>query len=87
MDGTETIEADFRIISATNVSLSEKVSSGQLRNDFFYLLQVIQIRLPPLRQRKQDISLLVDHFVQKMSPPSSITKTPVHIMDILMEYD
>lgn len=85
--GTETIKTDFRIISASNVSLSEKVSSGQMRNDFFYRLQVIQIRLPPLRQRKQDISLLVDHFVQKMSPPATSTKIPGHIMDLLMEYD
>ncbi len=85
--GTETIETDFRIISASNVSLSEKVSSGQMRKDFFYRLQVIQIRLPPLRQRKQDISLLVDHFVQKMSPPSTSIKIPGHIMDLLMEYD
>lgn len=84
---TETILSDFRIISASNVSLSEKVSSGQMRNDFFYRLQVIQIRLPPLRQRKQDISLLVDHFVQKMSPPATTTKIPGHIMDTLMEYD
>lgn len=85
--GTETIQSDFRIISASNASLSEKVSSGQMRNDFFYRLQVIQIRLPPLRQRKQDISLLVDHFVQKMSPPATTIKIPGHIMDILMEYD
>lgn len=85
--GTETVEADFRIISATNVSLSEKVSSGQMRSDFFYRLQVLQIRLPPLRQRRQDISLLVDHFVQKMSPSPATTKIPGHIMDILMEYD
>ncbi|WP_459943764.1 sigma-54 interaction domain-containing protein [Desulfocastanea catecholica] len=85
--GTETVEADFRIISATNVSLSEKVSSGQMRSDFFYRLQVLQIRLPPLRQRRQDISLLVDHFVQKMSPSPATTKIPGHLMDILMEYD
>ena len=85
--GTETIDSDFRVISASNVSLSEKVSSGQMRNDFFYRLQIIQIRLPPLRQRKQDISLLVDHFIQKMSPTSKISKIPGHVMDILMDYD
>ena len=85
--GIETTESDFRIISASNVSLSEKVSSGEMRNDFFYRLQVIQIRLPPLRQRKQDISLLVDHFVQKMSPSGSTPKVPGHVMDIIMEYD
>lgn len=85
--GTGTIKTDFRVISASNVSLSEKVSSGRMRTDFFYRLQVIQIRLPPLRQRKQDISLLVDHFVQRMSPPSAKAKIPGHIMDLLMEYD
>lgn len=85
--GTETIESNFRIISASNVSLSEKVTNGQMRNDFFYRLQIIQIRLPPLRQRKQDISLLVDHFVQQMSPSSSLAKIPGHVMDIFMEYD
>ena len=84
---TETRKSDFRIISASNVSLSEKVSSGQMRNDFYYRLQVIQIRLPPLRQRKQDIALLVDHFLQKMSPPAATGKIPGHIMDRLMEYD
>jgi PAS domain S-box-containing protein len=85
--GTETVDSNFRIISASNVSLSEKVTNGQMRNDFFYRLQIIQIRLPPLRQRKQDISLLVDHFVQQMSPSSSLTKIPGHVMDIFMEYD
>jgi two-component system, NtrC family, response regulator HydG len=85
--GTETVKSDFRIISASNVPLSEKVSSGQMRNDFFYRLQVIQIRLPPLRQRKQDIPLLVDHFLQQMSPPSALAKIPGHIMDLLLEYE
>jgi len=67
--GTETVSTDFRIISASNVPLREKVSSGQMRKDFFYRLQVIQIELPPLRDRKEDIPLLVDHFVQTMSQP------------------
>lgn len=84
--GTETVSKDFRIISASNVSLSEKVSSGLMRKDFFYRLQVIQIQLPPLRLRKEDIPLLVDHFVEKMSPPPAI-KIPGHIMDNLIEYD
>ena len=64
--GTETILTDFRIISASNVILSEKVTSGHMRNDFFYRIQVIQIQLPPLRDRKQDIPLLVEHFLENM---------------------
>ena len=85
--GIEPNQSDFRIISASNVSLSEKVNSGQMRNDFFYRLEIIQIRLPPLRERKQDIALLVDHFVQKMSSTHGLTKIPGHVMDIFMEYD
>jgi len=85
--GTETTLADFRIISASNVSLQEKVKSGQMRSDFFYRLQVIQIQIPPLRQRREDIPLLVDHFVQSMRPLLATPKIPGNIIDALMEYD
>jgi PAS domain S-box-containing protein len=85
LGNTETMYPDLRIISASNVSLSEKVSRGQMRNDFFYRLQVIQIQLPPLRQRKQDIPLLVDHFIDNIS--LAVAKIPGHIMDRLLEYD
>lgn len=85
LGSTETKYPDLRIISASNVSLGEKVSRGQMRNDFFYRLQVIQIQLPPMRQRKQDIPLLVDHFADNISP--SAVKIPGHIMDRLLEYD
>ena len=85
--GTETFSADFRIISASNIVLSDKVTSGQMRNDFFYRIQVIQIQLPPLRHRKQDIPLLVEHFLRKMKTPSDMVKVPGRIMDILIEYD
>ncbi|MBC2709934.1 MAG: sigma-54-dependent Fis family transcriptional regulator [Desulfosarcina sp.] len=84
---TENISADFRIISASNTALSAKVNSGQMRNDFFYRIQVIQIQLPPLRNRKQDIPLLVEHFLRKMETPSGTARVPGHIMDILIEYD
>ncbi len=85
--GTKTVSADFRIISASNEALSEKVSRGQMRNDFFYRIQVIQIKLPPLRNRKQDIPLLAEHFLRKMKPPSASIRIPGHIMDILTEYN
>jgi two-component system, NtrC family, response regulator HydG len=84
---TETVSADFRIISASNTALSEKVISGQMRNDFFYRIQVIQINLPPLRNRKQDIPLLVEHFLRKIKKSSETPRIPGHIMDILIEYD
>ena len=85
--GIETISSDFRIISASNSSLSDRVMSGDMRNDFFFRIQVIQIELPPLRDRKQDIPLLVEHFLRKMKKPSALQRVPGHIMDILIEYD
>jgi transcriptional regulator with PAS, ATPase and Fis domain len=85
--GTETISSDFRIISASNAVLSDRVSSGHIRNDFFYRIQVIQIQLPPLRERKQDIPLLVEHFLRQLQAPAAMAQVPGHTMDILMEYD
>ena len=85
--GTKTMFADFRIISASNAALSDKVASGQMRNDFFYRIQVIKIQLPPLRHRKQDIPLLVEHFLRTMKAPSEIAKVPGRVLDILVDYD
>jgi two-component system, NtrC family, response regulator HydG len=83
---TKTTVSDFRIISASNVPLSEKVGNGQMRGDFFYRLQVIAIQLPPLCRRKEDIPLLVDHFVHKMSSSSPPPKVPGHVIDRLADY-
>jgi two-component system response regulator AtoC len=63
--GTNTIKVDVRIIAATNVDLLEKVNKGEFRDDLFYRLNVIPIQIPPLRQRREDIPLLVTHFVKK----------------------
>ena len=84
--GTESVSADFHMISASNTALSDRVSSGQMRNDFFYRIQVIQIQLPPLRDRRQDIPLLVEHFLRKMDAPSGRARVPGGIMDVLTEY-
>lgn len=84
---TKTISSDFRIISASNAILGDKVTCGQMRKDFFYRIQVIQIQLPPLRDRKQDIPLLVEHFLRKMKASCDMTTVPGRTMDILMEYD
>lgn len=63
--GTRTIIADIRIIAATNKILKEEMISGRFREDLFYRLNVVRIVLPPLKQRKEDIRLLVDHFIEK----------------------
>ncbi len=66
--GSEVRKPDFRIIAATSRNLTEMVQEGQMRSDFFYRVHVIPIHLPPLRQRKEDIPLLVEHFLKAYDP-------------------
>jgi DNA-binding NtrC family response regulator len=63
----QSIAVDIRVIAATNQNLAEKVKSGDFREDLFYRLNVIPINIPPLRDRPEDIPLLVDHFIRKFS--------------------
>ncbi|MHC4198814.1 MAG: sigma-54-dependent transcriptional regulator [Planctomycetota bacterium] len=63
--GERRVEVDVRLISATNVDLREKASSGAFREDLYYRLSVIPIHIPPLRSRREDIPLLMEHFIQK----------------------
>jgi transcriptional regulator with PAS, ATPase and Fis domain len=64
---TKTRKANVRIISATNQNLEELIRLGKFRNDLFYRLNIISIELPPLRERREDIPLLVEHFIEKHS--------------------
>src|SRR5690348_2105041 len=67
LGGIHELQVDVRIIAATNVDLRQMVREGKFREDLFYRLNVITIDLPPLRQRKEDIPLLVEHFLHKYS--------------------
>ncbi len=67
---TKSIKIDVRIIAATHENLAEAVEAGKFREDLFYRLSVVPIHLPPLRERKEDIPLLVDHFLRKYNKRS-----------------
>ena len=83
------IKIDVRIIAATNENLAEAVKSGKFREDLFYRLSVVPIHLPPLRERKEDIPLLVDHFLRKYNKKSkkNIERIDPRAIKTLMEYD
>ncbi len=87
--GERTLEADVRIIAATNKDLYEEVKCGRFRDDLFYRLNVIAIHLPPLRERREDIPLLVQHFLDKYSRKEKkhIGRFSPEAMRIIMEYD
>jgi two-component system response regulator PilR (NtrC family) len=65
LGGTEEVQADIRIIAATNQDLPKLVAEGRFREDLFYRINVIPMQLPPLRDRREDIPLLADHFLEK----------------------
>lgn len=87
--GQATIKVDVRVITATNRDLEEEVRKGNFREDLFYRLNVINIHMPPLRERKEDILPLVEHFLDKYryspsSPPTQISEEAINKM---IEYD
>ncbi|MBV5268487.1 MAG: sigma-54-dependent Fis family transcriptional regulator [Burkholderiaceae bacterium] len=85
----EDINVDVRIITATNKILEEEVIAGRFREDLFYRLNVIGIRMPSLRERKEDIRLLAHHFLEKYSREmgKGITKLSSYAIDLLNKYD
>lgn len=89
LGGVNEIQVDVRIIAATNVDLRQQVKEGKFREDLFYRLNVITIDLPPLRQRKNDIPLLVQYFAQKFADENG--KPPLQLaseaLRPLLDYD
>ena len=87
--GNEDISVDIRIISATNKNLEKEVIAGNFREDLFYRLNVIELKVPPLRDRKTDLRALAQHFLEKYSREmgKEITKFSSYAIDLLNKYD
>jgi len=89
LGGTETVKVDVRIVAATNVDLRRLVAENKFREDLFYRLNVIAITLPPLRDRKEDIPLLLDHFLARFARENGrgdLRFSP-EALKLLLDYD
>ena len=89
LGGTQTLKIDFRLIAATNSNLADQVREKEFRSDLYYRLNVFPIRVPPLRERRDDIRLLVEHFVRKFARrmKRAITSIPTKTMDALTSWN
>jgi len=87
--GTEKIEVDVRIIAATNKDLEQKIKDGTFREDLFYRLNVVSIKIPPLRERKEDILPMIEDFIEKYSKENNKAKIEIskEAADVLMKYN
>ncbi|MBI1883968.1 MAG: sigma-54-dependent Fis family transcriptional regulator [Chlamydiae bacterium] len=87
--GLETLKTDVRVISATNRELKEKVKGGLFREDLYYRLHVVFIQVPPLRERKEDLPLLIQHFLKEAARENNkdVSVISPKVIEALMAYD
>ena len=89
LGGLHPVKVDVRIVTATNKNLDEEVKKGAFREDLYYRLNVVNIRVPPLRERKEDILLLIDFFLKKYNArhKKNVKGVTREVRDMLMKYD
>jgi len=87
--GERTLRADVRIVSATNQDLDARVKEGRFREDLFYRVNVVSMRIPPLRERREDIPVLIDHFIERFVQENhkKITGISREAKEILVQYN
>jgi len=85
--GTETVHVNVRVIAATNRNLAQAIEKGQFREDLYYRLNVFQINLPPLRERKEDIPELAAHFLARLRPTYQVHSISPAAMEMLIKYN
>jgi len=89
LGATESVRADVRIVTATHRDLREEMGLGRFRDDLYYRLNVVKLEIPPLRERREDIPLLVDHFITRFNSAKgkAIVGVSDEVLSILMSYD
>ena len=87
--GSKTIKVDVRLITATNKDLNQLIKKGSFREDLYYRINVVPIVIPPLRERKEDIPMLIDHFVNKFNGENNKNVKGINkeALDLLMQYE
>lgn len=83
-----TRKVDVRVVAATNRNLTKKTQSGEFREDLYYRLKVVELSLPPLRERREDVPLLIDHFIDRFNQrmKKNIDGASSDVLDVFMEY-
>jgi len=89
LGGTESVRADVRVVTATNRDLDALVAGGDFRRDLYYRVNVVRLRVPPLRDRKEDVPLLADHFVERFGrlQAKAVTGVSREAMAVLLAHD
>jgi transcriptional regulator with GAF, ATPase, and Fis domain len=87
--GSKTIKVDVRLITATNKDLNQMIKKGGFREDLYYRINVVPILIPPLRERKEDIPLLIDHFINKFGVENNknIKGVSKEALEVMMQYE